>query len=252
MYQVKLPIFEGPFDLLLHLIKKNEIDIYNIPISKITDEYLAYIQMMEMLDLNIAGDFIVMAATLMYIKSKMLLPPDETEEEVVEDPRAELVRKLLEYKRFKEAAEQLSNLESKKRNIFSREENKDLKEEEEYVEATLFDLLRVFKNILIYLPKEEIQEIAREEFSVAQKINDILDRLEKEPQIKFNSLFELISKRREIIAIFLALLELVRLKLIRAYQSRLFDEINIVATKNIIDKNFEVNNRQTIQNVETS
>jgi len=119
-YKVKLEVFEGPLDLLLYLIKKEEIDIYDIPIAKITDQYLEYLELMKLLDLNIAGEFLVMAATLIHIKSRMLLPPDqlEGEEKEEEDPRAELVRRLLEYKKFKEAATELSHMEKQQKNYF--------------------------------------------------------------------------------------------------------------------------------------
>ena len=120
-YKVKLEVFEGPLDLLLYLIKKEEVDIYDIPIAKITDQYLEYMELMQLLDLNIAGEFLVMAATLMHIKSKLLLPPDQTETaQEEEDPRAELVRRLLEYKKFKEAASELSHMESHQKHFFAR------------------------------------------------------------------------------------------------------------------------------------
>ena len=233
-YQIKLAEFEGPFDLLLHLIKENEINIYDIPIAKITDEYLKYIEMMEMLDLDVAGEFIVMAATLIHIKSKMLLPKEEGVVEE-EDPRLALVKQLLEYKRFKEVAEKMYYLEDKQRFIFTREISEDLKDEEEYVEATLFDLLKAFKGILQYLPKEEVVELAKEEVSVTQKINEILDKLEINNNIEFNSLFEKKSTKQELIAIFLALLELIRLRLIIVLQTKLFGEIRIFRTENSLE-----------------
>ncbi len=120
-YKVKLEVFEGPLDLLLYLIKKEEVNIYDIPIAKITDQYLEYLELMQLMDLDIAGEFLVMAATLMHIKSRMLLPPDQLEEEEAEeDPRAELVRRLLEYKKFKEAASQLATMESQQKHFFPR------------------------------------------------------------------------------------------------------------------------------------
>ena len=121
-YKVKLEVFEGPLDLLLYLIKKEELDIYDIPIAKITDQYLEYLELMKLLDLNIAGEFLVMAATLIHIKSKLLLPPDEVQAEDAEeaDPRAELVKRLLEYKKFKEAASELSSMESRQNRPESR------------------------------------------------------------------------------------------------------------------------------------
>lgn len=232
-YQIKIPEFEGPFDLLLHLIKENEINIYDIPITKIAEEYLKYIEMMEMLDLDVAGEFIVMAATLIHIKSKMLLPKEEAEI-VEEDPRLALVRQLLEYKRFKEAAGKLTIFEDKQKNIFTRE-IPEFEEEEEYIEATLFDLLKAFRGILQYLPKGEVIELSREEVSVTQKINEILDKLEINSNIEFIKLFESKSSKQEMIATFLAILELVRFRLIVVLQSKLFDEIRIFKTENTLD-----------------
>ena len=147
-YKVKLDVFEGPLDLLLYLIQKEEVDIYDIPIAKITDQYLEYLELMQLLDLDIAGEFLVMAATLMHIKSKMLLPPDQTDQEdLEEDPRAELVRRLLEYKKFKEAASQLAAMESQHKHLFPRvgvlqpEESAKLKDM--LSEATAFRTLRL-------------------------------------------------------------------------------------------------------------
>ena len=151
-YKVRLEIFEGPLDLLLHLIKKEEVDISDIPISKIAGQYLEYLELMKMLDLNIAGEFIVMAATLMHIKSKMLLPKVEGEEELEEeDPRAELVKRLLEYKKFKEVAGELFYMEKCQKDVFSRqisENTKITKEDDVYFEASLFDLISTFNKVM--------------------------------------------------------------------------------------------------------
>ncbi|MEK6645115.1 MAG: segregation/condensation protein A [Candidatus Firestonebacteria bacterium] len=232
MYNVKLPAFEGPFDLLLHLIKENEVNIYDIPVAKITEEYLKYIQMMEILDLNIAGEFIVMAATLIHIKSKMLLPVEKTQEGEEIDPRAELVRRLLEYQKFKEAASNFSELENKQRDVFYRFIPDEVKDgDEEFVEVTLFDLLKAFQGIIAYLPKEEVLKITREEIKVTQKINEILDKLEITKNINFSELFDKTMNKLHIIATFLAVLELVRLKLIKAYQSKNFADIQIIRTE---------------------
>src|SRR3990167_9337508 len=159
-YKVKLEVFEGPLDLLLYLIKKEEVDIYDIPISRITKEYLEYLELMQLLDLNIAGEFIVMAATLMHIKSKILLPKDPTQEEEAEeaDPRAELVRRLLEYKKFKEAAGELSHMASKQKGVFGRITAESPvapdPEEAEFFEASLFDLITAFTKVMKDIPKE--------------------------------------------------------------------------------------------------
>src|SRR3989338_1249361 len=179
-YKVKLDVFEGPLDLLLYLIKKEEIDIYDIPIAKITDEYLEYLELMKLLDLNIAGEFLVMAATLIHIKSKMLLPPDhlEGEEKEEEDPRAELVRRLIEYKKFKEAAQELSHMESHQKHYFARVAGQPIKfedtaREDEFFEATLFDLITAFTKVLKDIPKEVFHQVVRDEFTVSEKIHDI-------------------------------------------------------------------------------
>ena len=167
-YKVKLEVFEGPLDLLLYLIKKNEIDIYDIPIAEITEQYLEYLELMRMLDLNIAGEFLVMAAKLIHIKSKILLPPEEKEvlPEEEEDPREELVRRLLEYKRFKEVAGVLQDLEGQRKKMFTRATSVEPGSEEKFFEASLFDLITALTRVLKDVPKEVFQEIVRDEFTV--------------------------------------------------------------------------------------
>jgi segregation and condensation protein A len=233
-YKVKLEIFEGPLDLLLYLIKKNELNIDDIPISTITDQYLQYLELMQMLDLDIAGEFLVMAATLMHIKSKMLLPPDETKPEEIEaDPRDELVKKLLEYKRFKEAAEQLKNMEAHKKEIFARGDFQEALSDSAddgqlYFEATIFDLLSAFSKVLKELPKEKFYEIIKEEVSVSEKIHEIFHLLIKRPTIYFLELFNKAKGKIEIIATFLALLELMRMKEVLVRQDKIFGDIKIL------------------------
>lgn len=233
-YKVKLEVFEGPLDLLLYLIKKEELDIYDIPIAKITDQYLEYLEFMKLLDLSIAGEFLVMAATLIHIKSKMLLPPDETpgegEEEV--DPRAELVQRLLEYKQFKEAASQLSQLEQHQKHFFARVGSgvdKDALEvpEPEYFEASLFDLITAFTKVLKDVPKDVFHKVIKDEFTVSEKIHDILHMMVARPVMYFTDLFKAAKSKFEIITIFLAVLELIRLKEIVVRQSAPFSEIEI-------------------------
>lgn len=232
-YKVKLEVFEGPLDLLLYLIKKEEIDIYDIPIAKITDQYLGYIELMKLLDLNIAGEFIVMAATLMHIKSKMLLPPDqlEGEEKEEEDPRAELVRRLLEYKKFKEAAQELSHMESHQKHFFARvggTEFKDTSSKDEFFEASLFDLITAFTKVLKDIPREAFHEVIKDEFTVSEKIHDILHLLVEKKTIFFTDLFKVAKKRAEIITIFLALLELIKIREVIVRQTAPFSEIEII------------------------
>ncbi len=234
-YKVKLEVFEGPLDLLFYLIKKEEIDIYDIPIARITEQYLGYLGLMQLLDLRLAGEFLVMASTLMQIKSKMLLPLEEREPEEEEelDPRAELVRRLLEYKKFKEAATCLEDLETERLKTFRRRVipatfGAPETEEESYFEANLFDLISAFSKILKTIPKKEFLEIISDEFTVEKKVHDLLHLLVVKPVIYFSKLFERAKNKAEIIATFLALLELIRLKEVIIRQRRSFGEIEII------------------------
>lgn len=233
-YNVKLEVFEGPLDLLLYLIKKEEIDIYDIPISKITDQYLEYLELMQLLDLSIAGEFLVMAATLIHIKSKMLLPPDQVEQEQEEaDPRAELVKRLLEYKKFKEAASELAHKESHQKHFFSRVGSGiNMDElpaiEEEFIEATLFDLITAFTKVLKDIPKEAFHRVIKDEFTVSEKIHDILHMICDKKTILFTELFKAAKNKFEVITIFLAILELIKVKEVVVRQVAPFGEIEIV------------------------
>ncbi|MBU4311898.1 MAG: segregation/condensation protein A [Candidatus Omnitrophica bacterium] len=229
-YKVKLEVFEGPLDLLLYLIKKNEIDIYDIPISVITEQYLEYLELMRMLDLNIAGEFLVMAATLIHIKSKMLLPPEEKEilPEEEEDPREELVRRLLEYKRFKEVAGVLQDLEGQRKKMFTRSSVLELGPDEKFFEANVFDLITALTRVLKDVPKEIFQEIVKDEFTVEQKVHDLLHMLVEKPVIHLSELFKAAKNKSEIVATFLAVLELIRLKEIIVVQKHSFSEIEII------------------------
>ncbi len=234
-YKIKLKVFEGPLDLLLYLINKEEIDVYDIPIADVTMQYLEYLDIMRFLDLNVAGEFIAMAATLMHIKSKLLLPPEEAETETEElDPREELVNKLVEYKRFKEAADKLKDIETSAQEFFPRLSREGARmvasaqPEEPYFEASLFDLISAFSTALKDVPREVFQEVIADEFTVEGKIHDLLHLLRKSPRILVTTLFEKARHKIEIIAIFLALLELIRLKEILVVQKKLFAEIEII------------------------
>ena len=229
-YKVKLEVFEGPLDLLLYLIKKSEIDISDIPISVITEQYLKYLEFMRMLDLNIAGEFLVMAATLIHIKSKMLLPLEEKEIllEEEEDPREELVRRLLEYKRFKEVAGVLQDLEGQRKKMFARSAVLDLGPEEKFFEANVFDLITALTRVLKDVPKEIFQEIVKDEFTVEQKVHDLLHMLVEDPILHLSELFKKAKNKSEIVAIFLAVLELIRLKEIIVVQKHSFGEIEVI------------------------
>jgi len=225
-YSVKLPAFEGPLDLLLHLIKQDKVDIYDIPLAQITGHYLEYIEIMKELNLEIASEFLVMAATLIYIKSRMLLPPDETiGPENLEDPRAGLVQRLLEYQAFKEASGTLREREEVWVNIFSRapmDAEDVIHEPEPYLfEVNIFDLMGALKKIVEKAPHEALI-ITRETLTVKDKIALILEKMETEHTTRFEDLFEKDSTRVQIIVTFLALLEILRLGLVRAYQDREF------------------------------
>ena len=233
-YKVKLDVFEGPLDLLLYLIQKEEVDIYDIPIAKITDQYLEYLELMKLLDLSIAGEFLVMAATLMHIKSRMLLPPEqaEGEEKPEEDPRAELVRRLLEYKKFKEAASELSQMESHHKHFFARVgpgiKVEDLPKEDTFFEASLFDLITAFTKVLKDIPKDVFYKVVKDEFTVSEKIHDVLHMLVDKKQILFTDLFRAAKTKFEIITTFLALLELIKIREVIIIQAVPFGEIEIM------------------------
>lgn len=233
VYQVSVEAFEGPLDLLLHLIKKNEVDIYNIPIATITRQYLDYIDLLKELNLDIAGDFLVMASTLVQIKSKMLLPPaedPETEEEA-EDPRAELVRRLLEYQKYKEAGLLLGSRELLGREVFARKfASPDLEEvvaEEEPLEVELFQLVDAFRRILSKIPLESFHDVGMENISIADRISDILSRLQESESVLFDDLFTGGQCREFFIATFLAVLELCKLRAITVAQATSFGAIRI-------------------------
>lgn len=237
-YKIKLQIFEGPLDLLLYLVKKDHLNIYDIPIAQITKQYLAYLELMELLDLNIAGEFLVMAATLMQIKSKMLLPLQQQPREEEVDPRAELVRRLLEYEKFKEIAEDLRQRESSQQEVFKRPKAQDSElipeEKEVYFEASIFDLITAFTKALKEVPKEIFYEVIKDEFTIEEKVHQILHLVLERPMITLSDLFMSAKNKMEIIVIFLAILELIRMKEIVALQKDLFSDIEISRNKNNI------------------
>jgi len=234
-YSIKVPLFEGPLDLLLHLIKRDEVDIYDIPVARIAEQYLEYIEIMKDLNLDIAGEFLVMAATLTQIKSRMLLPPKEGEGELVDgvDPRAELIQRLIEYKKFKEAAQGLGEREEFWREVFVRQgkgawEDSAEPPEEELFNFGLFDLLDAFKRVLSNMPADRFHEIGGAGVSVTDKINRILEMLEGAESLTFESLFEEDRTRGQMVVSLLAILELTRLKAIRIMQVEEFGTIRIM------------------------
>ena len=232
-YKVELEVFEGPLDLLLYLIRKEEVDIYDIPIERITSQYMEYLTLMRMLDLNIAGEFLVMAATLMMIKSRMLLPvderPDEQDEE--DDPRWDLVRRLVEYKKFKDAAAVLQDREIRQENIFGLGQHDVVLEPDEpgvaLSDVSLFDLISAFNNVLKRAREEEIGTIVGHRYTVADKMDGILQMVGTRETLRFTDLFEGDALRQEVICTFLALLELLRLRQVRMTQKKAFGDILI-------------------------
>ena len=221
IYKVQLEnIFEGPMDLLVHLIKKNELDIYDIPIALVTEQYLQYLEWMKIMNIDFAGDFIVMASTLAQIKSRMLLPASADEEDE-DDPRHEIIKPLLEYLQMKSAAEQLSERHLLGEETFLR--GRDRQEflaiqQEEYIQVGLFELIDAFQKILEKIPGDQRMEFTPDKISVKEKITQITDILEAKDSTTFIELFSENPDKSEIIVTFLAILEMVRLALIRIVQ----------------------------------
>jgi segregation and condensation protein A len=236
-YNVKLETFEGPLDLLLHLIKQNEVDIYNIPMAEITRQYLAYIELMKELNLDLAGDFLLMASTLVQIKSKMLLPLpalDENGEEEESDPRAELVRRLLEYQRYKDAGQDLDRRQLLGRDVFVREvpladETAPVTLDTPPLELELFDLVAAFQQVLARIPIETLHEVGADNFSISDRVHEILSLLQGREAVCFDELFPETFSREYVVATFLAMLELCKLRLIRLTQAASFGSIWLTA-----------------------
>lgn len=231
-YQVRLEIFEGPLDLLLYLIRQEELDIYDIPIARITQQYLEYIEIMKALDIDLAGEFLVMAATLLKIKSKLLLPHHVEIEGEMEDPRKDLVRQLLEYKKFKEAASRLEDREEMQRLMFPRPKGAFEKQEEQTAEPPtpevgLLDLLTAFRQVVERIDKVSLYEIVGEDITIEERIDFILKEIKEKEQIKFTDLFADECRKLVMVVTFFALLELMRLGRVRITQEQLFGEIII-------------------------
>jgi segregation and condensation protein A len=232
-YHVKLEVFEGPLDLLLHLIKKHELDIYDIPIAPITQQYLEYLDIMKSLDMEIAGEFLVMASTLTHMKSRMLLPPPENpgDDDEGTDPRAELIRRLLEYQRFKDAAAAFEQREHDWSRVFTRETGTvpELPPDDQppLFDFHLFDLLAALKDVLARVPDAGI-EITAEAVSITEKLSVILARLEHVDSLLFADLFEASTTRAHVVATFMALLELIKNRVVRAVQVEQFGAIRLM------------------------
>jgi len=225
--QLKLTLgdFEGPLDLLLYLIRQEQVNIYDIPIARITDEYLRYLNLMQELDLTVAGDFLVMAAQLIEVKSRMLLPRDPlAPEEEVLDPRTELVDRLLEHEKFKAAAQMLWSRATVERAVFKRAEIETDSNNPE-VTVGLFDLLRVFQEIVARQKEEILLEIEREEVSMAEMIDRLRNMVRSAGEVNLMTFFERAKSRRELVVAFLSVLELVRMSEIALVQSETFGAI---------------------------
>ncbi len=226
-YRVKLDIFEGPLDLLLHLVKKNEVELPDIPIAEITDQYLAYLDLLKQFDLDIAGEYLVMAASLLYLKSRLLLPIEETPEEEGEDPREELARQLLEYQRFKEAATTLLGRELLNRDVFIRPPlpAESAGKDEAVYELSLGDLLDALHEVMTRADAQEAHQIMREQVSVRDRLCAVLDILREKREVLFEHLFPQDATRLQVVVTFLAVLELARNRMIQVRQADLFSPI---------------------------
>jgi segregation and condensation protein A len=234
-YKVKFEVFEGPLDLLLYLIKKEEVDIYSVNLTKLATQFIEYIEMMREFDLEVAGEFLVMASTLMYIKSRELLPVDQQVEvegeEDEADPRWELIRQLVEYKKFKDAAAQLQQLESRQEGVYPRLPIKPEFENDKPApkpDVSIFDLLNAVNSVLKRFEKRDsTREIYEDKWTVSEKIEYIVRVLTSREIVRFSELFEDATSRSEVVCTFLALLELIRLKQLACVQPEAFAEIEI-------------------------
>ena len=235
-YKVQFEVFEGPLDLLLYLIKQEEVDIYEVNLTKLATQFIEYIDLMRAFDLEVAGEFLVMASTLMYIKSRELLPVDQQvvveAEDEGEDPRFELIRQLVEYKKFKDAAAKLQTLEERQENIFPRLPGKIEFENTDApvkIEVSIFDLLNAVNSVLKRFQDKTAgtREIYEDKWTVSEKIEFVLKILTERGSVKFSELFETAANRAEVVCTFLALLELIRLKQLACIQPEPFAEIEI-------------------------
>jgi len=229
-YKIKLDMYEGPLDLLLYLIKKEEVDIINIPVAKITNQYLEYVQIMRTLNLDMAGEFIVMASTLIRIKARMLIPKNEVEDELIDDPREELMRNLLEYQEYKKIAFDLSGMQESQREVFYRslvpEEIIEDADKEEVLEVSLFDLLTAFQDVLKNASEEDaFHEIELTNVNLQERITYLYDFLKTNRTVRFNEVFKPGTAKIVLVVTFIAMLELIKTQKITVGQSDSFGEI---------------------------
>lgn len=231
-FKVQFEIFEGPLDLLLYLVKKEEVDVYEVNLTKLATEFIAYVDLMRQLDLDIAGEFLVMASTLMYIKSRELLPKDQQVvvegEEEGEDPRWELIRQLVEYKKFKDAAGRLQEMEATQENVYRRTAPKlEFEAPAQRMQVSIFDLVNAVNVILKRFVAADTRDIFEDKWTVSEKIETIVNLIRERPAVKFSELFAAATSRTEVVVTFLAMLELIRLKQIVIAQPEAFAEIEI-------------------------
>jgi segregation and condensation protein A len=229
---VRLAHFEGPLDLLLHLCRENKVDLTDIPIAAITEQYLTYLDMMRTLNLEVAGEFLVVAATLLHIKSRLLLPVEESPEgEEGEDPRRELVQQLLEYQKFKEAGLALRGLEERRSSIFARESlgPEGPPRTDFPLEVSMFDLLAALRRVIDQMPKTQQVVLEPDHLSVAQRIAEVLEMMAAGGEMRFEELVRGAREVGEVVVTFLAVLELVRLRLVRIWQAEAYGEIRVAA-----------------------
>lgn len=236
-YRVNLEVFEGPLDLLLYLIRKDDIDITDIPIAFILEEYIKYLDTLKEMNIDMAGDFLLMAAELAYIKSRMLLPQDEEKAEE-EDPRTDLVRRLLEYQRYKEAAESISGRSQLNRDVFvplglKKDPETDIEESAELEKTDVYKLLDAFARMIMRLPKEKFHDVAVDRISVNERIFQLIDKIKKDAVLRLDELLEGPITRYQVVITFLALLEMARLKMVSVIQA---DHSSELCVKGIMEK----------------
>lgn len=228
-YHVNVEVFEGPLDLLMHLIKKNDLDIYDIPIAFVLEEYMLYLDTLKELDIDLAGEFLLMAAELAHIKSQTLLPeePKEGEEEEL-DPRNDLVRRLLEYQQFKQASEQIANRSMLGREVFIQQAPERIEASPDGpIEGNVYDLIEAFSRILKHVPAKAYHEVAVDRISINDRIYQIIGLIRKDATITLDELIAEKTSRFDIVITFIALLEMCRLKMIRLYQTQVFGQVYI-------------------------
>jgi len=230
--QIRLELFEGPLDLLLHLIRVHEYDVFDIPIAEVTHQYNQYLDLMQELNLNVAADYLVMSATLMRIKSRLLLPRLDGEDEDEEDPRTELVQQLLEYQRYREAAMEIAERPMLGRDVFARKfESPDLREaaaDSQYLEVDIYQLMAALREVIKHLPADAVHQIKMQRVSIRERMAQLLDVLRSRSSMLFTELFAGDVDRPAVIVTFLALLELTRQKMLRVTQIDRFGPIRIV------------------------